>query len=555
MLAALTPLAGDSTLRLLGGESPWLQIAVSAATALLEPVATEFAAKGLGVLGQHLGYKLAVPTAGWQVNPHYTVAFTFLGGWWVGLARGLFHLCASLIAACLACIRALCGGAWLSGRCAYRLLRQSPRERTRVLTAGRDSMEAGVFVVVRRANQWDEMMLAVSMGSGEWLCYTVTDAADRFMWVAVKLTIGNFRVMSTRAADREPPLGVDGDSVNWFMDPADQYLATKWAPADAGALAQLVQEGEAIAELVRDEPSTTDIFRAGSAGAQIKEVGTVAMPVVAGQVVGGGVGPPVLPLAGAAAAPAPATAAGKEVQVGDDLETLIKAVADLRLQMTDGDKSDRSKEKGRKDKKDRRRSHRRGSGSRSSSRSHRSHSSRRSPSDRKKKKKKKKRSRSRSSSSSSRGRYVRWRAHGKCRKVTPTEMSKADTKNFKKRVDLLTFAQEFPGALTAHFCNAVRTAMAAGEAMRARYLSEVPFVRYVTSADYGHRYEGQARCTETRDCDAHGEQRRPRGSTRGRGDEITGLARSEGLEGQGGDKGSSVHCQARLRRSPLGLVR
>ena len=51
-------------------------------------------------------------------------------------------------------------------------------------------MEAGCCVCVRRANQWDEVMLVVPLGGGEWLCYTVSEAADRYVWVAIKLTIG-----------------------------------------------------------------------------------------------------------------------------------------------------------------------------------------------------------------------------------------------------------------------------------------------------------------------------------------------------------------------------
>ena len=62
-------------------------------------------------------------------------------------------------------------------------------------------MDAGCFLCVRRGNQWDEVMLVVSMGNSEWLCYTVPDSVDRFMWTCVKLTIGNFRVMTTRGAE------------------------------------------------------------------------------------------------------------------------------------------------------------------------------------------------------------------------------------------------------------------------------------------------------------------------------------------------------------------
>ena len=52
--------------------------------------------------------------------------------------------------------------------------------------------------------------------------------------------------------------------MNWFMDPDDDNLATKWVPADDAALRRLVEEGEAIAALVQENPEASHVFRAGT---------------------------------------------------------------------------------------------------------------------------------------------------------------------------------------------------------------------------------------------------------------------------------------------------
>ena len=193
-------------------------------------------------------------------------------------------------------------------------------------------MEAGVFVLIQRGDQWDEMMLVVPMGSGEWL--SLTDAAERLVWVVVKLRIGNFRVVTGRDTNREPPVGVIFGAVNWVVDPADTSL--KWAPADAAALAQLVREGEAI--VVAARPAFEN-FRAGLEEATIEEVGGPAGPVEAGQAAGGAVGLPTLPFAGAAAASDRTRGAAKKARVGEDLETLTRSVADLGALLAEGDPS------------------------------------------------------------------------------------------------------------------------------------------------------------------------------------------------------------------------
>ena len=58
-------------------------------------------------------------------------------------------------------------------------------------------------------------------------------------------------------------------------------------------------------------------------------------------------------------------------------------------------------------------------------------------------------------------------------------------RKFKKRVDLVTFAMEHPGALAAHFANKVHEQMGSGVMRRSRQLRDVPYTKYIGSDAFG----------------------------------------------------------------------
>ena len=58
-------------------------------------------------------------------------------------------------------------------------------------------------------------------------------------------------------------------------------------------------------------------------------------------------------------------------------------------------------------------------------------------------------------------------------------------RRFKKRVDLVTFALEHPGALAAHFANKVHEQTGSGLMRRTRQLRDVAYTRYVGSDAFG----------------------------------------------------------------------
>ena len=197
--------------------------------------------------------------------------------------------------------------------------------------------------------------------------------------------------------------------------------------------------------------------------------------------VGFGQGPP--PLIGAPVRGQVLPEAAPQERTREDMDSLIKAVSELQLAVAavPKDKDDKKEKKKKKDsdteddapkKKKKKKSHSkksRGRRQRSSSRSSSSSS----------------RSSRRSSSGSGSDRYVRWRHKAKSRKVTPQQLAHSDTKKFKKRTGLLTFAMAHPGTLSAHFINAARVAMTFGPITKTAELKDVPMVRYVTSEHYG----------------------------------------------------------------------
>ena len=81
------------------------------------------------------------------------------------------------------------------------------QDRTSYLTV--EQMEAGTLVLIKRGNQWDELLLGARLGEAEWVAYTTDEDGENFGWAHVQLTAGNFRVFTGVGADRETPVGID----------------------------------------------------------------------------------------------------------------------------------------------------------------------------------------------------------------------------------------------------------------------------------------------------------------------------------------------------------
>lgn len=119
--------------------------------------------------------------------------------------------------------------------------------------------------LVRRAGEWDEVLLVAAVNTGEWIGCTTSADATEFKWTVIRFNIGAFRLVAGRGVDRMPPPGLGSHAINWIMDPSDPYLATKWAPEPAQLMA-LAAERQAIGDLVRADANAVQWFGAGGDG-------------------------------------------------------------------------------------------------------------------------------------------------------------------------------------------------------------------------------------------------------------------------------------------------
>ncbi|CAL1171994.1 unnamed protein product [Cladocopium goreaui] len=301
-------------------------------------------------------------------------------------------------------------------------------------------MDAGSFIVVARDGEWDEALLVCHNEGSEWLCYSTDPSGTRFIWVLIRMTLGNFRIVEGRDGYRVAPPGIVPGNVNWMCDPGN--LAAKWSPSP-GLLVNLCSEGRIIMDIVKAEVQPPTRHIAGSSGDFVELIRAAQAPapaqaqqpaVQAGQAVGAaGIGPPA-------------------VRDSMELQKLAEVVNSLRSEIEEG------KSKKKKGKKRRNKGRKRSSSSNSSSSS------------------------SRSSSSSS---FVKWKMNGKSRKVSAVSMGKVDTKKFKKRSDLLIFAAKHPGALTANFINALRQKLMKGGIVRTSQLRDIEMTEFVTTGAAG----------------------------------------------------------------------
>lgn len=361
----------------------------------------------------------------------------------------------------------------------------------------------GALVLLRRGEEYEEVLLAAPQGAGgTWVARTTSEDGSRFSWVLVRLRLGAFWVpVLTARGERQCPPGVISDSVNWVCEPPE--ATQQWRPAGP-LLRAVVTEGEAVAHMLGhygvDERY---VFVAGSDGEPVDLAddppggrGAGFLPVAAagggpvqglasssapkaggpstGQVPYGGclpganaAGPVAGALTGSGAAAAAASGGGLADHLGPmamdppmELSSVHAAILELKRSAEKGDrtKSRKKDKKGRRRKSRRRR--RRDSSSGSSSARSRSSSSSRS---------------SRSTSRDRKSRPLRWEYKDKRGKhrVEAGELHALEGQKFKKSGDLVSYAASNPGALSAYFLSAVYAKLCSGQVTQRRHLKDV----------------------------------------------------------------------------------
>ena len=355
--------------------------------------------------------------------------------------------------------------AFFSWLCKRRRRTNSHRlqDRTSYLTV--EQMEAGTPVLIKRGNEWDELLLGARLGEAEWVAYTTDEDGENYGWARVQLTAGNFRVFTGVDADRETPVGIDEEHCNFMMEPPG--LEERFAPTAAQVMS-LCAEARAIAQVVRAEAPRPDLLIVAGGNADV-------IPLL-GQPGPGAVGPPALPLQGGGPAGSghqggpmlgPGGHVGDAAGV-DELGALRAAVEALEGEKRDkkgkkDKKKDKDKKKGKDKKREKKKKKRRkGRHSRSSSSGSTSTSSR-------------------SSTESSSSSFIRWKEKGTNKRVRPGAFAKLDQEKYKNRAVFLAFCARHPGAMTAHFLNTIRMRMrgAAGMVTSTKQLRDVSLAEWI----------------------------------------------------------------------------
>ena len=344
--------------------------------------------------------------------------------------------------------------------------------------------QAGDFLLLSRAGEWDEVMVTCLITATRWLVYTTSADGSAFISCLISPQHGGMRapVLNAGAAPpRAAPPGVPAGTVNWMCTPP--AAAVVWDPT-VGEWNQILADAQLIAGglLATGEPAGYQVFVPGSVMPLVPLPGLAGAPMgpalgmpAAGVPMAPGAAPvPGLPgpgamgaalpgagaLAGAGGALGPAVPDGQNIQ----MRSIADAVEALQLEMAKAaskDKKGSSKKSKDKDKKKKKKKKRKGDSDSSSSRS---------------------RSRSSSSSNSSSGDGpLRWKKKGKSKKIKPSALMHLDASKFRKRGDLVAYATKHPGALSAHFLSGIYAKIHKGNMQQSSQLRDVNVAAWASS--------------------------------------------------------------------------
>ena len=374
-----------------------------------------------------------------------------------------------------------------------------PRELERFSLTPRSTM-AGLYLV-ERSGSFDEVFVCGETQEGIWLCkcQQLERGSLVFRWVLIDMVPGHFRPVLDQTVERSAEVEAGGVLVKYLMaQDSEGDLQTKWDPEDRDGIEQITAWVAEAEQICRRPMTDYDHFAAGSRAAKMPEFKRKAgrRPAVSasmGTPGGGGFLPP-----GARTLPRPAlplvprgagTGLGDAGDAEDDDEDPEDRARMLEAQNTKLEMALKALSRGKAVKRVKKKSRSRSSGKSSSStggEGDKEKDKKKKKSSKKKKKKRKKSGSSSSSASSSssgdKPKFVAWRRKGKNSRVTYANFARVDTMKFKRRADLLAFADKHPGVLAAHFLNGVRHKQGRGNVTETKDLRSVAAADWVVSS-------------------------------------------------------------------------
>eukprot|EP00931_Biecheleriopsis_adriatica_P042403 TRINITY_DN24168_c0_g1_i2.p1 TRINITY_DN24168_c0_g1~~TRINITY_DN24168_c0_g1_i2.p1 ORF type:complete len:1079 (-),score=186.20 TRINITY_DN24168_c0_g1_i2:269-3505(-) len=111
----------------------------------------------------------------------------------------------------------------------------------------------GMFVVVLRQNEWDEVLLCAQLlqhGSDHWLACTTDQQGESFVWAAVEIRPGCCLPVANDGATRSVGIYMD-DDINWICTPPDCEVF--WCPSQ-GQIQKLIEEAAKAVQKLADVP-------------------------------------------------------------------------------------------------------------------------------------------------------------------------------------------------------------------------------------------------------------------------------------------------------------
>jgi len=111
----------------------------------------------------------------------------------------------------------------------------------------------GKFVLIRRAQDWEEVLLCAPLpGEQRWLCATTNTDNDRWIWAAVRLVYGEYILIDGIDKDRAEPADKQ-------LEPGDRY----WIDLEPN-VAEHVEASAQVKRLLGHVPESSDIVAGSS---------------------------------------------------------------------------------------------------------------------------------------------------------------------------------------------------------------------------------------------------------------------------------------------------
>ena len=126
-----------------------------------------------------------------------------------------------------------------------------------------EEMQSGDLVLISdgarfpHPNWYEVLLVEQTAAPSDWLCYARRPDNTAFYWTVVRLAMGHFRLVGSRAAARHAPAGILPGNVTWL-----RTIAGTWAPTLA-EIDRVTREGRGILSIAGVVPEDS-VYKSGT---------------------------------------------------------------------------------------------------------------------------------------------------------------------------------------------------------------------------------------------------------------------------------------------------